>query len=175
MIVQVLVLCAAGVLADPIVIYDQAIDARKNRDAQRFLQLTRQLVEYSPASPGLHFLYAESLAMSTDTASTLVELRWLATSGYSYEFWDRDSFAKLPSSEAAALRAAMAKNGEPAGRVAHSHRLDRDDLDPEGIAAIGQDWIIGSMTNGSLYRVDRTGATTLLWQESEAGRRLFGV
>jgi len=56
MILRLLVLCAAAALADPMAIYDQAIDARKDRDAQRFMQLTGQLIEYAPASPPLEAL-----------------------------------------------------------------------------------------------------------------------
>lgn len=175
MIWRLLVLCAAAALADPMALYDQASDARKDRDAQRFVQLTSQLIEYAPRSPPLHFLHAEALAMSGRAGPALAELRWLATNGYDYAFWERDSFTSLPVSKTAALRAAMTKNGEPAGTLARVVRLDRDDLDPEGIDAIGQDWIVGSMANGSLYRIDRSGATTLLWQETVAGRRLFGV
>jgi hypothetical protein len=175
MIMRWLVLCAAATLAEPMALYDQAVDARKDRDAPRFVQLTSQLIEYAPRSPPLHFLHAEALAMSGRAAPALAELRWLATHGYEYAFWERDSFANLPVGEAAALRAAMTKNGAPAGTIARIVRLDRDDLDPEGIDTLGQDWIAGSMTNGSLYRIDRSGATTLLWQETAAGRRLFGV
>ena len=175
MILRLLVLCAAAALADPLAIYDQAIDARKNRDAQRFLQLTGQLIEYAPASPPLRFMHAEALAMSGRAEPALAELRWLATSGYHYEFWERDSFASLPAGETAALRAATTRNGEPAGKISRIVRLDHDHLDAEGIDTLGQDWIVGSMTNGSLYRVDRTGTTKLLWRETEAGRRLFGV
>jgi hypothetical protein len=175
MILRLLVLCAAAALADPMAIYDQAIDARKDRDAQRFMQLTGQLLEYAPANPSLHFMHAEALAMSGRTEPALAELRWLATGGYHYAFWERDSFAGLPAGETAALRAAIAKNGEAAGKFSRIVRLDRDDLDPEGVERLGQDWIVGSMTNGGLYRVSRTGATTLLWQETAAGRRLLGV
>jgi hypothetical protein len=175
MIMRWLVLCAAATLAEPMALYDQAVDARKDRDVPRFVQLTSQLIEYAPRSPPLHFLHAEALAMSGRAAPALAELRWLATNGYDYAFWERDSFASLPASETAALRATMTKNGQPAGRIARIVRLDRDDLDPEGIDTLGPDWIAGSMTNGSLYRIDRSGATTLLWQETEPGRRLFGV
>lgn len=175
MILRLLVLGAAAALADPMAIYDQALEARKDRDAPRFMELAGQLVSYAPRNPSLHFLRAEALALSGRTGPALGDLRWLATAGYHYAFWERDSFASLPVSETAALRIAMTKNGEPAGKISRIVRLDRNDLDPEGIDAIGQDWIVGSMANGSLYRVDRSGATTLLWQESEAGRRLFGV
>jgi len=176
MILRLLVLCAAAALADPMAIYDQAIDARKDRDAQRFMQLTGQLIEYAPASPPLHFLHAEAFAMSGRTQPALEELRWLATNGYHYPFWERDSFAGLPAgAEIAALRTAMTKNGVPAGRIARVIRLDRDDLDPEGIATIGQEWILGSMANGSLYRVDRAGTATQVWRETEPSRRMLGV
>ena len=175
MILQALVLCAAAAVADPIAIYDEAVAARKDRDATRLLQLTGQLIEYAPASPPLRFLHAEALALSGQTQPALAELRWLADHGYDYAFWERDSFASLRVSETASLRAAMTKNGAPAGRIARVVNLDRTDLDPEGIAALGQDWIVGSMANGSLYRVNRAGATTVLWHETEAGRRVFGV
>jgi hypothetical protein len=175
MILRLLVLCAAAALADPMALYDQAMDARNSRDAGRFTQLTKQLLEYAPRSPPLHFLYAEALAMSGQSGPALAQLRWLTTRGYHYAFWERDAFAHLPAGAAADLRAAMTKNGAPAGTIARIVRLDRDDLDPEGIDTLGQDWIAGSMTNGSLYRIDRSGATTLLWQETAPGRRLFGV
>ena len=176
MIVRLLVLGAAAALADPMAIYDQALDARKERDARRFLQLTGQLIEYAPASPPLHFLHAEAFALSGRAEPAIAELHWLAERGYHYPFWERDSFARLPAgAETAALRASMTKNGEPTGKFSRVVRLDRADLDPEGIDAIGQDWVVGSMANGSLYRVDRAGATTLVWQEPAPGRRLFGV
>ena len=175
MIVRLLILCAAATLADPMAIYDQAIDARKDRDAQRFMESTAQLIEYAPASPPLHFLHAEAFAMSGRTQPALEQLRWLAKNGYHYAFWERDAFASLPAGETAALRMAMTKNGVPVGRVARVVRLDRDDLDPEGVDAIGHEWIVGSMANGSLYRVNGSGVTTLIWREPAAGRRLFGV
>jgi hypothetical protein len=176
MILRLLVLGAAAALADPMAIYDQALDARKDRDAQRFVQLSGQLIEYAPTSPPLRFLHAEAFAMSGRTAQALAELHWLADQGYHYAFWERDSFAGLPAgAETAALRAAMTRNGAPVGRLSRVVRLDRDDLDPEGIDAIGQGWIIGSMADGSAYRVSASGATTLLWREPAAGRRLFGV
>src|SRR5512138_1968575 len=171
----VILLCAAATLAEPIAVYDEALDAREHRDAQRFTQLTSQLLEYAPRSPPLRFLHAEALAMSGRTEPALAQLRWLATNGYHYAFWERESFAGLPAATTAALRAATTENGKPGGTVARVVRLDRNDLDPEGIDTLGQDWIVGSMTNGSLYRVDRAGATTMLWQETFAGRRLFGV
>ena len=176
MIARLLVFGAAAALADPMAIYDQALDARKERDAQRFLQLTGQLLEYAPASPPLHFLHAEAFALSGRAEPALAELHWLADRGYHYPFWERDSFASLPpGAETTALRASLMKNGEPTGRHSRVVRLDRADLDPEGIDVIGQDWLIGSMANGSLYRINRAGATTLVWQEPAAGRRLFGV
>ena len=175
MILQLLVLGAATVLADPLALYDQALEARNRRDAPRFMDLTSQLLQYAPRSPPLRFLRAEAFAMSGRTGPAREELRALARDGYHYAFWERDSFASLPASETAALRAATTRNGEPAGKISRIVRLDRTDLDPEGIGALGQDWIVGSMANGSLYRVDRSGVTTLLWQETEPKRRLFGV
>ena len=175
MSLPLILLCAAATLAEPIAVYDQALDAREHRDAQRFTQLTSQLLEYAPRSPPLRFLHAEALAMSGRTEPALAQLQWLATNGYHYAFWERESFAGLPAAAAAALRAATTKNGRPGGTVARVVRLDRDDLDPEGIDALGQDWIVGSMTNGNLYRIDRSGATTVLWRETAVGRRLFGV
>lgn len=175
MSLPLILLCAAAALAEPIAVYDQAIDAREHHDAQRFTQLTSQLLDYAPRSPPLRFLRAEALAMSGRTEPALAQLRWLATNGYHYAFWERDSFASLPATATAALRAATTKNGKPAGTIARIVRLDRDDLDPEGIDEFGQDWIVGSMTNGNLYRIDRSGATTVLWRETAVGRRLFGV
>ena len=112
MILRLLVFGAAAALADPMAIYDQALDARQARDAQRFLQLTGQLTEWAPTNPALHFLHAEALALSGRTAPALDELRWLATHGYHYAFWERDTFENLPAgAETAALRAAITKNG----------------------------------------------------------------
>ena len=176
MILRLLVFCAAAALADPMAIYDQAVNARKARDAQRFLQLTGQLTEWAPTNPALHFLHAEALALSGRTAPALDELRWLAANGYHYAFWERDTFASLPvGAETTALREAMTRNGKPAGQIARLRRLDPADLDAEGIDTLGSGWIVGSMANGSLYRVDRSGATTQLWRETEPGRSLFGV
>jgi hypothetical protein len=176
MILRLLLLCAASALADPMAIYQQALDARKARDAQGFLQLTGQLTQWAPTNPTLHFLHAEALALSGRNAPALGELRWLATHGYHYAFWERDTFEKLPANaETTVLREAITKNGKPAGQIAHLIRLNPADLDAEGIDAMPSGWIIGSMANGNLYRVDRSGATTQLWRETEPGRRLFGV
>src|ERR1044072_912553 len=104
MSLRLIVLCAAATLAEPMALYDQAVDAREHRDAHRFTQLTSQLLEYAPRSPPLHFLHAEALAMSGRAGPALAQLRWLATNGYSYAFWERASFAGLPASDTAALR-----------------------------------------------------------------------
>lgn len=176
MILRLLAFYAAAALADPMAIYDQALEARKARDAQRFLQLTGQLTQWAPTNPALHFLHAEALALSGRTAPALGELRWLATHGYHYAFWERDTFRTLPADgEPAALREAITNNGKPTGRVARLVRLDPAALDAEGIDAMGSGWIVGSMANGSLYRVERSGATSPLWRESEPRRSLFGV
>src|SRR4030095_13441850 len=112
-------------------------------------------------NPPLRFLHAEALAMSGRTAAALVDLRWLATHGYHYAFWERSSFASLPvDSETTALRKATTRNAVPSGRIARAIGIDPADLDAEGVDAWGSQWIIGSMANGSLYRVDRSGAAT---------------
>ena len=36
-------------------------------------------------------------------------------------------------------------------------------------------WIVGSMKDGSLHRVDASGTTTMMWRESEPSRRMLGV
>jgi hypothetical protein len=176
MILRLLVLGAAATLANPMAVYRQAIDAREKRDAPRFVATTEQLVAWGPTNPPLRFLHAEALALSGRSAPALAELRWLARYGYHYAFWERKSFASLPAdSETSALREATARNGRPSGRIARTIRIDPASVEAEGIDALGSDWIIGSMANGSLYRVGRTGATTLLWHETEPARRLLGV
>jgi sugar lactone lactonase YvrE len=176
MILPVLVLGAATVLAEPMALYDQALQARQQHDVPRFLELTRQLTDWAPANPPLRFLHAEALAMSGRTGPAIVELRWLATHGYHYAFWERDSFASLPADPATtALREATTRNGQPSGLLAQVIRIDPADLDAEGIDAVGSEWILGSMANGSLYRVDRAGTATQVWRETEPSRRMLGV
>jgi len=176
MILPVLVLGAATVLAGPMALYDQALQAREQHDVSRFLELTRQLTDWAPANPPLRFLHAEALAMSGRTGPAIVELRWLATHGYHYAFWERGSFASLPADPATtALREATTRNGQPSGLLAQVIRIDPADLDAEGIDAAGSEWILGSMANGSLYRVDRAGTATQVWRETEPSRRMLGV
>lgn len=175
MIVQLLVLGAAAALADPMALYDQALDARKQSDAQRYLQLTDQLIDWAPTNPPLRFLHAEALAMSGRTAQALTELRWLATHGYYYAFWERGTLASLPANpETTALREATTRNGQPTGKIARLIRTDID-LNGEGIDAFDGGWIAGSMTTGHLHRIDASGATTVLWRETEPSRRILGV
>jgi len=175
MIARLLILAAAAALADPMALYDQALDARKQGDAQRFLQVTDRLAEWAPTNPPLRFLRAEALAMSGRTAPALTELRWLATHGYHYAFWERSSFASLPANpETTALRETTARNGEPSGKISRLIRTDIA-LNGEGIDAVAGGWIAGSMTTGNLHRIDATGATTLLWRETEPSRRILGV
>jgi hypothetical protein len=120
-------------------------------------------------------LHAEALAMSGRTAPALTELRWLAAHGYSYAFWERSSFASLPANpETTALRETTARNGEPAGKIARLIRTDIA-LNGEGIDAFNGGWVAGSMTTGNLHRIDATGATTVLWHETEPSRRMLGV
>jgi hypothetical protein len=176
MILPVLVLGAATVLAGPMALYDQALQAREQHDVSRFLELTRELTDWAPANPPLRFLHAEALAMSGRTGPAIVELRWLATHGYHYAFWERGSFASLPADPATtALREATTRNGQPSGLLAQVIRIDPADLDAEGIDAAGSEWILGSMANGSLYRVDRAGTATQVWRETEPSRRMLGV
>jgi hypothetical protein len=176
MILPVLVLGAATVLAGPMALYDQALQAREQHDVSRFLELTRQLTDWAPANPPLRFLHAEALAMSGRTGPAIVELRWLATHGYHYAFWERGSFASLPADPATtALREATTRNGQPSGLLAQVIRIDPADLDAEGIDAAGSEWILGSMANGSLYRVDRAGTATQVWRETAPSRRMLGV
>jgi hypothetical protein len=176
MILPVLVLGAATVLAGPMALYDQALQAREQHDVSRFLELTRQLTDWAPANPPLRFLHAEALAMSGRTGPAIVELRWLATHGYHYAFWERGSFASLPADPATtALREATTRNGQPSGLLAQVIRIDPADLVADGIDAAGSEWILGSMANGSLYRVDRAGTATQVWRETAPSRRMLGV
>jgi hypothetical protein len=175
MIVRLLILGAAATLADPMALYDQALDARQQGDAQRFVQLTDQLTDWAPTNPPLRFLHAEALAMSGRTGPALTELRWLATHGYHYAFWERGTFASLPaSSETTALREAIARNGQSSGKIARLIRTDIE-LNGEGIDAFDGGWIAGSMTTGNLHRIDASGATTVVWREAEPSRRILGV
>lgn len=175
MITQLLILGAAAALADPMALYDQALDARQQGDAQRFLQATGQLAEWAPTNPPLRFLRAEALAMSGSTAAALSDLRWLADHGYHYAFWERASFASLPAGAAtAALREATTRNGQPSGKIARLIRTDID-LNGEGIDAFEGGWIAGSMTTGHLHRIDASGKTSVLWRETEPSRRILGV
>lgn len=176
MILRLLILGAAASLADPLSLYDQALAAREQRDAQRFLATTAQLVDWAPMSPPLRFLHAEALALSGRSAPAIAELRWLARHGYHYAFWERGIFGNLPAgAQTTALREEMTRNGAPSGTIVDLIRIDLAGLDPEGIDTFGAEWIVGSMANGSLYRVERSGKATLLWHEAEKGRRLFGV
>ena len=175
MITQLFILGAAAALADPMALYDQALAARQQGDAERFLQATGQLAEWAPTNPPLRFLRAEALAMSGRTAPALADLRWLADHGYHYAFWERASFASLPAgAEASALRAATTRNGQPSGRIARLIRADIE-LNGEGIDAFDGGWIAGSMTTGHLHRIAASGATSVLWRETEASRRMLGV
>lgn len=175
MILHVLALGAAAILAEPMTLYDQALDAREHGDAQRFLQATEQLTAWAPTNPPLRFLHAEALAMSGRTAPALVELRWLATHGYHYAFWERSSFASLPAgAETTALREATTRNGQPSGKIARLVRADID-LNGEGIDFFDDGWIAGSMNTGTLHRIARSGATSVLWRETEPSRRMLGV
>jgi hypothetical protein len=176
MILRMLVLGAATALADPMSLYRQAIDAREQRDAQRFVATTGQLTDWAPTNPPLRFLHAEALALSGRIEPAIAELSWLAKYGYHYAFWERSTFASLPAdSTTNALREATTRNGRPFGQIARTIRIDPATLEAEGVDAFGPDWIIGSMANGSLYRVARTGATSLAWRETEPSRRMLGV
>jgi hypothetical protein len=175
MSVPLLILGAAAILANPMALYEQALDARKQGDARRFLQATDQLTDWAPTNPPLRFLHAEALAMSGRTAPALTELRWLATNGYSYAFWERNSFASLPPGSATTeLREMTARNARPAGTIARLIRADIE-LNGEGIDAFDDRWIAGSGTTGSLHTIEASGATTVLWRETEPSRRMLGV
>lgn len=163
--------CAAVALADPLALYQQALAAREQRDSQRFLEHTQQLREWAPTNPPMRFLHAEALAMSGRKQEALADLEWLAANGYAYAFWDRDTFAALSSD---ALRARTTRNGQPSGKIARQIRADAD-LNAEGIDALDGAWIAGSMKDGSLYRIDASGATTVVWRETEPSRRMLGV
>lgn len=175
MIMQLLILGTAAALADPMTLYDQSLEARQQGDVQRFLQLTQQLTDWAPTNPPLRFLHAEAFAMSGRTAPAREELRWLSGHGYSYAFWERSSFASLPAgAETTALREATARNGQPSGKIARLIRADFE-LNGEGIDAFDGGWIAGSMSTGNLHRIEPSGATTVLWRETEPSRRILGV
>lgn len=175
MITQLLILGAAAALASPMALYDQALDARKQGNVQRFVHLVDRLTEWAPASPPLRLVHAEALAMSGRTDAALTDLRWLATNGYSYPFWERAAFTSLATNaEATALRETTARNGQPSGKIARLIRTDID-LNGEGIDVFEDGWIAGSGRTGSLHRIERTGETTVLWRETESSRRMLGV
>ncbi len=170
-----LLCCAAAALADPLALYQQAIAAREQRDFQRFLERTQQLAEWAPMNPPMRFLHAEALAASGKPQQALAELRWLATNGYHYAFWDRSTFASLSAErDVEALRARTTRNGQPSGKITRLIRADAD-LNAEGIDVVEGGWIAGSMTDGSLHRIEPSGTTTVVWRETEPSRRALGV
>lgn len=157
-------------------IYRQALEARRQGELQRFLQLSQQLIGWAPMNPGLRFLYAEALAQTGQTASANTELRWLADRGYHYPFWDRMAFDKLRStSEFDKIRNAMLQNAQPLGTTERTTPTDVAGLVAEGIDAVADGWLLGSLTDGSVYRMDHSGATTLLWRETAKERQALGL
>ncbi len=167
--------CAAAALADPLALYQQAVAAREERDFPRFLERTQQLAEWAPMNPPMRFLHAEALAASGKPQQALAELRWLAANGYHYAFWDRSTFASVSAErDVETLRATTSRNGQPAGTITRLIRADID-LNAEGIDVLEGGWIAGSMTDGSLHRIEPSGATTLVWRETEPSRRALGV
>ena len=166
-----LLCCAAVTLADPMAVYQQAIAAREQRDSKRFLDQMQLLREWAPTNPPLRFLHAEALAMSGHKERALADLQWLASNGYAYAFWERSTFALLSDDS---LRARTTRNGEPSGKIVRIINADTD-LNAEGIEVFGEAWIAGSMKDGSLYRVEASGATQALWRETEPSRRLLGI
>ena len=170
-----LLCCTAVALADPLALYQQAMAAREQRDSQRFLEHTQQLRAWAPANPPIRFLHAEALALSGRKREALADLEWLATNGYAYAFWDRGTFASLSGEhEVESLRARTTRNGQPSGKIARLIHADAD-LSAEGIEVFDGGWIAGSMKDGSLYRIDASGATTVAWRETEPSRRMLGV
>lgn len=167
--------CTAVVLADPLAVYQQALAAREQRDSIEFLERTHQLEQWAPMSPPMRFLHAEALALSGYKAEAVADLEWLAKNGYAYAFWERSTFEPLASERGVeGLRARTTRNSQPSGKIARLIRADAD-LNAEGIDVLDGGWIAGSMQDGSLYRIEASGATTLVWRESEASRRMLGV
>ncbi len=170
-----LLCCTAVTLADPLAVYQQALAARERRDSSEFLERSYQLQQWAPTSPPLRFLHAEALALSGQKDQALADLEWLAKYGYAYAFWERSTFESIAAERSvAALRARTTRNGQPSGKIARLIHADAD-LNAEGIDVFDGGWIAGSMKDGSLYRLDASGATTMLWRETEPSRRLLGV
>lgn len=175
MILASILCCAAVTLSDPMAIYDQALVAREQRDSQRFLELAQQLSEWAPLNPPLRFLRAEALAASGQKQPAIADLQWLAMHGYHYAFWERSTFASLSGErDIEALRNRTTGNGRPFGTIARLISADAA-LNAEGIDNFEGGWIAGSMTTGNLHRIDASGATTVLWRETEPARRALGV
>lgn len=167
-----LLCCAAVTLADPLAVYQQALDAREQRDAIIFLERSYQLEQWAPTSPPMRFLHAEALTLRGYKDQALADLEWLAKNGYAYAFWERSTFDSLTGVDA--LRAQTTRNSQPSGKIARLIRADAE-LNAEGIERFDGGWLIGSMKDGSLYRIDASGTTTVAWRETEPERRMLGI
>jgi hypothetical protein len=175
MSVAALLCCAAVSLPDPLAVYQQALAAREQRDAIEFLERSYQLEQYAPTSPPMRFLHAEALTLRGYKTEALADLEWLAKNGYAYAFWERSTFESLTAERnVEALRASTTRNGQPSGKIARAIAADAD-LNAEGIDTFDGGWIVGSMKDGSLYRIDTAGATTVMWRETEPSRRMLGI
>lgn len=160
---------------DPMTTYRQALEARSDKP-HRFLQLSQQLIGWAPLNPGLRFLYAEALAKNGQTAPSSAELRSLADRGYYYPFWERPAFDKLrPASELDAIRNVMQQNAQTLGTIERTISTDVAGLVAEGIDAAADSWLLGSLADGSVYRMERSGVTKLLWRETAKARQALGL
>ncbi|MGI9271604.1 MAG: hypothetical protein ACR2QT_07510, partial [Woeseiaceae bacterium] len=113
-----------------------------------------QAIKARPGYPGALFNLAFANALAGDIGGSLEILNSLVQTGVDYGVANIDEFAALqalPGWRAYARDVAALQ--QPVGEAAVAFTYDAGDFVPEGIAAIGDELVLGSIRNGSIVRI----------------------
>jgi sugar lactone lactonase YvrE len=128
-----------------------------------------------PGYPGALFNLAFAKALAGDNQESLQILSALVKSGVDFAVADAEEFAALQSlPEWPAFAADVAALQESVGKASVAFTHDAGEFVPEGIIAIGDEVLLGSIRNGSIIRIGKD-SEVLSEAESAGHWSVFGM
>jgi sugar lactone lactonase YvrE len=128
-----------------------------------------------PGYPGALFNLAFAKSLAGDSDGSLDILNSLAQSGVDYGVAEIEEFAALKSLPSwQAYTEQVAALNEPVGDASIVFSYDAGDFVPEGIVAVGDELILGSIRNGSIVRIGEQ-VEVLSESESAGHWSVFGM
>lgn len=150
--------------------------AAQANDLTKAEDLLEQALALYRTSPGSLIRLARVETAAGKPAEAIAHLRAFAQMGLVWDIAGDKAFAPLADHpEFASVAARIAANAQPVGTSTIAATLPMADQIYEGLARQGDGWLVSSVTQRMIYRVDADGAVTPFLKADSHTGGLFGI